>query len=76
MSNETNQTHHADCGDVGETGVHGDLGSNAAGAERETSAEDAADLRSLGIDATSTAKGIEVKVPAANPLVTHNTGAK
>ncbi len=76
MSNETKQVHHGDAGDVGETGEHGDLGANAAGAERETPAEAAADLRSLGIDATSTAKGIEVKVPATNSLVTHNTGAK
>jgi hypothetical protein len=74
MSNETKQTHHADCGDVGETGEHGDLGSNAADAKRETPAEAAADLRNLGIDATATPKGIEVNVPAANSLVTHNTG--
>jgi hypothetical protein len=67
MSNETKQVHHADCGDVGEAGEHGELGSNAAGA---------ADLRSLGIDATATPKGIVVNVPATNPLVTHNTGAK
>jgi hypothetical protein len=76
MSNETKQVHHGDCGDVGESGEHGELGSNAAGAERETPAEDAANLRSLGIDATATPKGIVVNVPATNLLVTHNTGAK
>jgi hypothetical protein len=76
MTNETKQVHHADCGDVGETGEHGDLGSNAADAKRETPAGDAADLRSLGIDATATAKGVEVKVPSTNSLVTHNTGKK
>jgi hypothetical protein len=26
----TSKTHHPDCGDVGQTGQHGDLGSNAA----------------------------------------------
>lgn len=29
----TGQTHHADCGDVGATGEHGDIGSNAADAK-------------------------------------------
>jgi hypothetical protein len=67
MTNDTTQVHHADCGDVGETGVHGDLGSNAAGAEREA--------------ATAAAPQPVVKtenatVTAANSLVTHNTGAK
>jgi hypothetical protein len=27
------QTHHADCGEVGETGKHGDIGSNAVDAK-------------------------------------------
>jgi len=70
MTDETKQVHHADCGDVGDTGEHGELGTNAAGAAREA-AQDAASLRAEGIDATATPKGIEVKVPAANPLVTH-----
>jgi len=77
MTDERKQVHHADCGEVGDTGEHGELGSNAADAVREA-AQDAADLRSEGIDATATPKGIEVKVPGpihndlqAKPLVTH-----
>jgi hypothetical protein len=62
MTNETKQVHHADCGDVGETGVHGDLGSNAAGAEREAAA------------ASTEAK--PAAAAPTNSLVTHNTGAK
>lgn len=27
--------HHEDCGDVGDTGKHGEIGSNAAGTDRE-----------------------------------------
>jgi hypothetical protein len=37
MTDETKQVHHADCGAVGDTGEHGELGTNAAGAVREAS---------------------------------------
>ena len=60
MTNETNQVHHPDAGHVGETGEHGDLGSNAAGAEREAAA-------------TSTEQKPAAAAPATNSLVTHNT---
>jgi len=62
LDNETVQTHHADCGDVGEAGEHGDLGSNAAGAKREA--------------AVASTETKPAAAAPANPLVTHNTGAK
>jgi hypothetical protein len=65
-----------DIGDVGEVGEAGDRGTNSLEAGKESAAQAAADLRSLGIDATAMPKGIVVDVPAiVNPLVTHNTGS-
>lgn len=65
MSNETSQVHHGDCGDVGETGEHGELGSNAAGAARGAAAVPS-------LESKPSLSGSVI----ANPLVTHNTGAK
>lgn len=58
------QIHHEDCGDVGETGEHGDLGANAVDAERETKLPSGADL-----DLDAAEKAIAQATAAGNAAV-------